>query len=786
MAQGNYSVGKFFWCTPAVLVAVIVYALAWSTAAGQDAPAVSVVDLTILYTSRAAAASGGTAAIRKQIDRAVLEANTVFQNSHANVRIRLRSAARVKYPESGDTSIDFDRLNNTKDGFLDFAPAYKAATHADLLCLVVEAADGYPFLALQGPSAFKATSIIRRDHLAGSYYFPVMLSFNFGCQVQRGQAGDSPAFPYGYGYTFSTTNGDFTTVERSYGQRIPYFSNPEISWYGVPIGVPEGQTNAADNAAVLNETAPLVSAYTTPALLTVPPTVTITSPTNWFHLHAGDTLALAADAHDSDGRINRVEYWLIDPTSYYWRTPTNRIASSADRRGARALWSKVPAGTFSLVAVAMDNLGAVTISDPIQFRAVPRNDDFADARRVSGTFVSAPNVITAATLEPGEPDISGHGWGTIWWTWTAPASGWAQASLSHPLYATLRVYEGTALTNLVAVREWPYTNYFWPSFACTAGTEYRIAGAGPPGEVVLNISLSTVRLLDPAEGSHFPFGAPIPIRINRTYNDGRVLHAEFYDYGRRLGVVAAPPWNFTWTNAPPGEHAVFGDMVMNDGRIVDTPTVADITVGPPNDDFASRQVMNGLDIRVSAPTDGATLEPGEPTYPPYYPSNSVWFSWTAPSSGVVTLMGSDLNYFSVDVFTGTQISDLALVTNGFNRAVFAAVSNTMYAIRITGGGYYPTLRLFLSTIQITNPRSGSEFPIGADVPIEVASTPNDGPFKLVQFFANSTSIGVSTNPPFSFVWSNAPAGEYFLTARATNSFEDVLVHSSLPVPVSIR
>ncbi|MDB6038024.1 MAG: hypothetical protein JWM99_1865, partial [Verrucomicrobiales bacterium] len=68
----------------------------------RPAPApVPVVDVMMLYTADARDGAGGTAAIKENIDRAMSEANQVFQNSQINARLRLVYKGAIDYYESG-------------------------------------------------------------------------------------------------------------------------------------------------------------------------------------------------------------------------------------------------------------------------------------------------------------------------------------------------------------------------------------------------------------------------------------------------------------------------------------------------------------------------------------------------------------------------------------------------------------------------------------------------------------------------------------------------------------
>jgi hypothetical protein len=54
----------------------------------------------------------------------------------------------------------------------------------------------------------------------------------------------------------------------------------------------------------------------------------------------------------------------------------------------------------------------------------------------------------------------------------------------------------------------------------------------------------------------------------------------------------------------------------------------------------------------------------------------------------------------------------------------------------------------------------------------------------VEFYAGPALIGAVTNSPYSFLWQNAPPGNYVLTAKATD--EDGAVRNSMPVSVLVN
>ena len=84
---------------------------------------------------------------------------------------------------------------------------------------------------------------------------------------------------------------------------------------------------------------------------------------------------------------------------------------------------------------------------------------------------------------------------------------------------------------------------------------------------------------------------------------------------------------------------------------------------PANDNFADAQVANTGDTN---PTSGsnvdATKEAGEPNHAGDAGGASVWYRWTAPSSGAATVDTCDSNFDTLlGVYTGDSVSSLAVV-----------------------------------------------------------------------------------------------------------------------------
>jgi hypothetical protein len=165
----------------------------------------------------------------------------------------------------------------------------------------------------------------------------------------------------------------------------------------------------------------------------------------------------------------------------------------------------------------------------------------------------------------------------------------------------------------------------------------------------------------------------------------------------------ASGWQLFQTGAimlPAGSHYVFfvpEDASDNSSILVDSVKVY-AGSGGNNDNFANRQPIFGLTNVVPGDNSMATREPGEPNFGYYPPQNSVWYTWTAPASGTVSLSllssftnaGGALAVYAGDLLT--DLTDLAYAEGGHYETdlSFPGLTGKTYQIEVAdtavGGG----------------------------------------------------------------------------------------------------
>jgi predicted Rdx family selenoprotein len=72
------------------------------------------------------------------------------------------------------------------------------------------------------------------------------------------------------------------------------------------------------------------------------------------------------------------------------------------------------------------------------------------------------------------------------------------------------------------------------------------------------------------------------------------------------------------------------------------------------------------------------------------------------------------------------------------------------------------------SVQLTSPANGANYTAPASVALGATASDVDGTVAQVAFYAGATLLGIDATSPFTLSWNNVPAGDYNLTAVATD------------------
>ena len=272
-------------------------------------PESATVDIVVGYTNTFASRLGGTSQATTRLTYVTDVANQAFTNSQIVAKLRLVGTIALAYPDATDNRTALYELTGvtcteTPTG-LDCSEApvpaalqplvsLRDSKHADLMSLVRNFSDpendgcgiawliGGGMVPITVADAYAGVSVVSDSNGAGPDAFPdnnyVCRDETFAHEVghNMGSAHDAAtadgddgvlsddergAFHYSMGYKTTLSTGNFYTV-MAYGdsgqQEFRVFSNPRIT---VCNGYACGQTDEADNARSLGQTAPIIAAF---------------------------------------------------------------------------------------------------------------------------------------------------------------------------------------------------------------------------------------------------------------------------------------------------------------------------------------------------------------------------------------------------------------------------------------------------------------------------------------------------------------------------------------------
>jgi len=209
---------------------------------------------------------------------------------------------------------------------------------------------------------------------------------------------------------------------------------------------------------------------------------------------------------------------------------------------------------------------------------------------------------------------------------------------------------------------------------------------------------SVTLLLEPRLDS-MPASTNVVVGSNATFSASVEGTPPFFYQWRKNGVNIAAATNatFTITNVQVTDGGSYSVVVANlFDAVTSDPTVLVVQIISPapaqEDNFAGRRSLVGTNGVAAGTNVFATREPNEPRHAGKFGSNSVWYTWRAPTTGIATFRTAGSTFDTLlAVYIGTTVDSLTLVASDEDRAgslnseaIFNATSNVDYQVAIDG------------------------------------------------------------------------------------------------------
>jgi RHS repeat-associated protein len=599
-------------------------------------------------------------------------------------------------------------------------------------------------------------------------------------------------------YNGTTLLGSDTTA--------PYSFN----WASVPAGTYTLTAKATDNLNVVTTSTPVT------VIVDVPPTVSLTAPANGAVYVAPATITLTANAADTDGTITQVDFY----------NGTTKIGT-ATAAPYTFTWTNVAAGTYSLTAKATDNANVATTSTAVSVTVnankaptvsltAPANNavyiapaaitltanaadsdgtitqvDFYNGGTKIGTATAAPYTFVWANVAAGSYSLTARATdnggavttsAAIAITVDAPPGVSLTAPANNAVYiapaaititANATDTDGTitqvdfynGATKIGTATAAPYA-YTWTSVPAGSYTLTAVATDNlglATTSTAISVTVDTppsISLTAPANNAVYIAPAAITLTANAADSDGTITQVDFYNGGTLIGSATAAPYTFAWTNVVAGSYSLTA-VATDNNNVTTTSAAVAITVNnntPPSVSLTA-PINNAVYAAPAAITltANATDSDGTVTQVDFYNGGTLLGSATvAPYS-----------FAWSNVPSGTY-SVTAIATDDRN------ASTTSAAITITVNAL-PTVTLSTDAATYTSP---------ASITLTANATDSDGSISQVDFYNGGTLIGSATAAPYTFIWTNVPAGTYTLTAQATDNLMGSVASAGVSVTVN--
>ena len=490
-----------------------------------------------------------------------------------------------------------------------------------------------------------------------------------------------------------------------------FLSPHTFTWNGVAAGSYVITAVARDNdGATTTSDARTVTVW--PTSSNQSPVVSLTGPAPGAVYTAPALVAITATASDTDGTVTMVDFYAGATLIGSDATPPYSLS-----------WNNVPAGTYSLTAVARDNDGSTTTSAARSIAVNPPNQ--------------APTVSLTSPANGA--------------TFTAPATITVTATASDPdgTVATVEFYAGTTLIGTSATSPYSVTWNSVPtgSYSLTAVAQDNAGATTTSAAGAITVTAPGL----PAEWTATDIGEPA-ITGSTQYANGTFTvegagvdvfntSDEFrYVYQPFTGDIEITSRVVSLDHTDPWAKA--GVMIRETLAANAVQTSLVVTLGP-GTHFYRRLTTGGMTQPGPVGTVGAPywvrLERRGSTVTGFQSSDGV--TWTAVGTATMT--------------TATMYLGLEVTGSDPTQAATAVFDNV--TVRIPSANQVPT-------VSLTAPTDGAPFTAPASIGLAATASDADGTIARVDFYAGSTLVGTDSSSPYTYTWSGVPAGSYSITA----------------------
>ncbi len=339
-------------------------------------------------------------------------------------------------------------------------------------------------------------------------------------------------------------------------------------------------------------------------------------------------------------------------------------------------------------------------------------------------------------------------------------------------------------------------------------------------------------------GTTFTAPASIIMTATAADSDGTVSRVEFYNGATLLGYSTTAPYSYTWSNVAAGSYPLTAKAYDNLGAVT-TSGVTTITVAPALRTNVALQANGGVATASSyyntvtypvaavnnGDRKGGSLGGGGVWSDA---TNNLYPDWVQitfngqktidevdlfslqdlPAASVeptptLTFTKYGINAFDVQYWDGTtwlsatnsgitgnnlvwrKVSFSAVTTDRIRLVVTSSLGAPLRYSRIVEIEAYGSAVAPLNSPPTVTLTTGTNYTAPATVTLAATATDSDGTISKVEFYNGSTLLWSGTTAPYSFSWTDLPAGSYTVTAKAYDNLGAVTTSAAATITVAV-
>jgi len=295
-----------------------------------------------------------------------------------------------------------------------------------------------------------------------------------------------------------------------------------------------------------------------------------------------------------------------------------------------------------------------------------------------------------------------------------------------------------------------------------------------------------VSITNPVAGSSFSSGSNVTITAMASESNGTITNVTLFDGSTLLGSSSTSPFSFVLNNITSGPHTFTAQATDLNGVTV--------TSNPISVTITAQSLLPSLPvIAITSPVSGSSL--------------------TAGSNLTVSMSASELNgtIANISLFNGAGVllgssnasaysfvySNLLPGTYTFTAQVTdilgVTISSSPVTVTVNSQPVDPapvvttpvvTTPVVAPSITLTSPLNGNSYTVPASITLSSSPVDSAAAISRVDYYAGAIYLGEATVSPYTVNWNSASAGNYAITAKATDSNGNTFVSGMANITVN--